>query len=73
MNRHATQGKLIVRALKRRPHTYMQMLALGVSVCPWRRVEEAMRLHFSDHELVKGKTREGHTTWRVIGPTRWTA
>lgn len=64
-NRYATQGRLIVEALKRRPMTYMQMLALGVSVCPWKRVAETLRL-MPEWRLSTGKNRRGLTTWRVV-------
>lgn len=69
-NVYATQGRLLIAALKRKPHTYMQMLAHGVSVCPWKRIEESLR---GGEEVKKGKTRDGLVTWRVIQPTRWSA
>lgn len=69
MNRK-TQGRRLIEALKRREHTYMQMLAHGVSVCPWKRIEESLR---DDECVKKGKTREGLVTWRVVQATRWTA
>ncbi len=69
-NVYATQARLLIAALKRKPHTYMQMLAHGVSCSPWKRVQEGLR---ADEKLVKGRTRQGLTTWRVIQATRWTA
>lgn len=69
---NATQGMRLVRALKRKPHTYMEMLMLGVSVCPWKRLRETLR-HMPGVELVKGTNRAGLTTWRVVTATRWTA
>ena len=65
MNRnvYATQGRLLIAALRQRPHTYMQMLAHGVSISPWKRIAEALR---TDEQIVKGKTRDGLTTWRVV-------
>lgn len=68
-NRYATQGRLLIQELKRKPHTYLEMLAHGVSVCPWKRVMESLSAH---EALVKG-TRNGLTTWRVVQATRWTA
>ena len=68
-NRHATQGRLLIAELKRRPHTYMEMLGHGVSTSPWRRIQESLR---DDEALVKG-TRRGLTTWRVVAATKWTA
>lgn len=64
-----TQGRKIIAALKRKPHTYMEMLAYGWSISPWKRAVEGL----AEHEaIVKGK-RDGLTTWRVISATRWTA
>jgi hypothetical protein len=62
-NRYATQGRCIIEAIKRRPMTYMQMLALGVSTCPWRRVAEGLREH---ERLIKREDGHGHITWRVV-------
>jgi hypothetical protein len=73
MNRYATQGRILVRALMRRPHTYLDMLKHGVSCSPWKRVQEALRVHFPECQLVKSRDRAGNTTWRVVKPTRWTA
>ena len=61
-----TQGRALIAALKRRPMTYMELLALGLSVCPWKRVSESLR---PDEKLVKGKRyiQPGQylTTWSV--------
>lgn len=73
MNRFATQGKVLVQALKRRPHTYMEMMRYGVSVCPWKRIQEALRVHYPGHQIAKGRNRQGLITWRVVAGTRWTA
>lgn len=62
-NRHATQGRCVIEALKRKPHTYAQMLALGVSLSPWKRVGECLR---HGESLVKAPNRQGLTTWRVV-------
>ncbi len=40
-----TGTDVIVAALKRSPMTAGQMLALGVSVCPWRRCIEWLERH----------------------------
>jgi hypothetical protein len=63
-----TQGQIIVRALRRRSMTYMEMMQLGVSVCPWKRVGEALRLDPA-LRLVKGKRKQGGlelVTWRIV-------
>lgn len=58
-NRYATQGALIAEALKRKPHTYMEMLKLGVSTCPWKRVDEW---------LCRGDVAE---KWRLKRASKW--
>jgi hypothetical protein len=69
-NCYATQGRLLIARLKSKPHTYLEMLAYGVSTSPWKRVQECLR---DSEALVKGRNRQGLTTWRVIAATRWTA
>lgn len=62
-NKYATQGRCVIAALKRRPHTYMEMLALGVSTSPWKRATECLRFG----EIIdKGTNKRGLTTWRVL-------
>lgn len=67
-NRYATQGALIVEQLKRRPLTYAEMLALGVSSCPWRRVDEwlSRTLEWQLRKGTKAVGRRVLTTWRVV-------
>lgn len=62
-NKHATQGRLLIQALKQRPHTYLDMLKHGVSCSPWKRVAESLRC---DEKLVKLPNKRGLTTWRVV-------
>ena len=62
VNRYATQGRLLIAALKRKPHTYMDMLRHGVSVSPWKRVLESLR---EGETLVKTKNKRGLITWSV--------
>jgi hypothetical protein len=69
-NIYATQGRLLIAALKRRPHTYMDMLKHGISCSPWKRIAESLR---SEECIVKRMDGQGRTTWRVIQATRWTA
>lgn len=64
-NRYATQGQCIVAALERKPHTYGDMLRLGLSTSPWRRVLEALK-HRGDRRLIKGTNARGLVTWRVV-------
>lgn len=63
MNRYATQGRLLIERLKRKPHTYLGMLAYGLSTSPWRRVVECLR---EGETLVKGRDGKGRTTWHVL-------
>jgi hypothetical protein len=57
-----TQGRAIIARLKKRPHTYLEMLMLGVSVCPWKRVYESLR---EGERIVKATNRRGLITWSV--------
>jgi hypothetical protein len=45
----ATQGRRLIAALKRKPHTSMDLQMLGISTCWWKRVAEALR---EDERLV---------------------
>lgn len=56
-----TQGRRLIEACKRRPRTYMELLALGISVCPWKRIRESLG---ADEAIVKGKRGE-LVTWAV--------
>lgn len=58
-----TQGQRLIRALRRRPHTYMDMLRLGISVSPWKRVVEQLG---PEDRLIKQPDGKGRTTWRVV-------
>ena len=57
-----TQGRQLIDALRRRPMTYMEMLALGVSTCPHKRVRESLA---ADEVLVKQKRWMGGTRYLV--------
>ena len=62
-NRYATQGRLLIDALKRAPHTYMDMLRHGLSISPWKRIAESLR---ADERIEKAQDSKGRTTWRVV-------
>lgn len=67
-NRFATQGACLVGALRRKPHTYGDMHALGLSTSPQKRVAEYLALH-PEFVLHKGKRTVGCrelVTWRVV-------
>lgn len=67
-NVYATQARLLIAELKKKPHTYMQMLRHGVSTSPWRRVTEGLR---PDERLIRAKNAKGLTTWRVVAVKGW--
>lgn len=68
----ATQGDKVIRALKRKPHTYAEMLAIpGGGICPWKRAAEAIgqSRHCGWRIEIGRRWVEGHeylTTWRVV-------
>jgi hypothetical protein len=67
-NVFATQGACIVAALKRKPHTYMEMHDLGLSTSPQKRVVEFLQFH-PELKLQKGKRAYGAqelVTWKVV-------
>lgn len=57
-----TQGRKLISALKRRGMTTLEMLQLGISVCPWKRVTEALK---EGERLIKSK-KGRYTVYRVI-------
>lgn len=57
-----TQGRKLIAHLKRKPHTYLEMLRLGISVAPWMRVKESLR---EGEHLFKSKNARGLVTWFV--------
>lgn len=65
-----TQGRRLIAALKRKAMTYLEMNLLAVSVSPHKRIAESLGPH---ERLVKGRDKQGRTTWRVVSATRWTA
>lgn len=61
-----TQAEVLYRHLRRRWMTYGDMLALQVSVCPWKRVSEGLH-HLRDGEkLAKKTTHRGLVAYRVV-------
>jgi hypothetical protein len=56
-----SQGRRIIAALTVRPHTYGDMLRLGVSTAPWRRVQECLA---ANERIIKVK-RGDLIAWRV--------
>lgn len=64
-----TKGRQLIRLLKRCGMTYMEMLDMGISTCPWKRIQEQLR---PGEVLVKRKNARGLVVWRVVS-TKWTA
>lgn len=62
-----TQGRALIERLKRKPHTYMDMLRYGISTSPWKRIREALGM---DEQLLKVENRQGLVTWRVVKACR---
>ena len=67
-NRYATQGACLTVALMKKPHTYMEMIGLGLSVSPWKRIQEYLRIT-PGLALVKTQKKVGDhklTAWKVV-------
>jgi hypothetical protein len=67
---YATQGRVLIAELRRKAHTYRDMLSHGVSMSPWKRIAECLR---ADERLIKGTNTAGLTTWRVVKARSWVA
>lgn len=59
-----TQGRFLIELLKKRPHTYGDMLQAlkWQSTSPWRRVTEQLK---PNERLLKSKNGKGLVMWRV--------
>jgi hypothetical protein len=57
-----TQGRFLIGRLKRKPHTYLEMLRYGVSTAPWKRCAESLR---NGERIIKGRNKRGLVTWAV--------
>ncbi len=70
-----TQCEQLIRALRRRPMTYGDLLALRVSTSPWKRLSEAAHLYLKPHESLDRFKRQcdGLTVFKIVRATRWTA
>ena len=65
----------LIRALRRRPMTYGDLLALRVSTSPWKRLSEAAHLYLKPHEKLDRfkRDRDGLTVFKIVRATKWTA
>ena len=59
MSKCKTQGRFLIERLKRKAHTYGDMLAIGISTSPWRRIKEALGI---DEQIIKVENRQGLIT-----------
>lgn len=64
----ATHAEQLVRAIRRRQHTYGDLLALRVSTAPWKRLAEAAHLYLKPHESLKRERRksDGLVVFRIV-------
>lgn len=60
-----TQAEQLYKHLRRRPHTYMAMLALGISTCPHKRIYEGTHYLYIGERIVRGTNKRGLRTFAV--------
>lgn len=63
MTTHTRQGDKLVSMLKKRGMTTLEMVQTGISVCPWKRLVEAMP---EGWRLDKSQRRGRHIVYRVV-------
>ena len=63
-NKFATQGRLVIAELKKRPMTYRQMLNLGLGNSPWKRAMEC--LDESKEQIFRVPGADKLVRWRVV-------
>jgi hypothetical protein len=61
-----TQGQKLLQACRRKAMTYGDLLALGVSTCPHKRLAEARRYLKQGERLLRGTNKRGLVTFSVI-------
>jgi len=60
-----TQAQRLYAALRRRGYTYLELLQLGVSTSPWRRLSESPHHLKPGERLERKKNAQGLTVLRV--------
>jgi hypothetical protein len=65
MNQPKTQAEKLAVHLRKRALTTMEMLQLGYSVSPWRRLTESSTYLREGERLVKGKNGRGLVTYAI--------
>ena len=70
-----TQCARLIAELRKRPHTYGDLLALKVSTSPWKRLSEAAHLYLRPHERLDRfkRDKDGLTVFKITRATKWTA
>jgi hypothetical protein len=63
-----TQAQKLVQALRLRPMTYGDLLALRVSTSPWRRLSESAHLYLKPHEKLTRfrRARDGLVVFIIV-------
>lgn len=57
------QGRRLISMLKTRSMTTMELLQLGISTCPWKRIDECLQ---EGEKLTKHKNQRGLNVYRVV-------
>jgi hypothetical protein len=60
-----TQAERLFVHLRRKAHTYLEMEALGISSCPWKRIKEYAH-QLKDGERIEKGERNGLVTYRIV-------
>lgn len=60
-----TQGQRLLAALRRKPHTYMQMQMLGISTSPQKRLAESLHYLKEGERIVRRVNGRGLVEWSV--------
>ena len=60
-----TQAERLYRHLRRKPHTYLEMLMLGISTCPHKRIAEGTHYLNVGERIVRGTNKRGLVTFRI--------
>lgn len=58
-----SQGRQLIKLLKTRGMTNLELLMTGISTCPWKRISESLT---EDEVLTKHKNHKGLNVYRVV-------
>lgn len=68
-NKYATQGRLLVEYIRQaRSASYGDLLRLGISTCPWRRLEEpsAIKALRKGEKIMRDRREDGLVVFRIV-------